>query len=171
MLVGSVSGWMLLTGHSPYRQWIAYRQAHLLLFTTRDDPGSDELGERLAARLRETLPDSKARVARAPDVDRVASLLASAQADTAVLTPEHALALLHGEPPFTAYGAIPLRALASGEQYVLVCRDEFKRRHAFLVAEALCRGDAPLLSLPGPDDALPAHPGALAVAAGTPPDE
>jgi hypothetical protein len=171
VLVGSVSGWMLLTGHSPYRQWIAYRQAHLLLFTTRDDPGSDELGERLAARLRETLPDSKARVARAPDVDRVASLLASAQADTAVLTPEHALALLHGEPPFTAYGAIPLRALASGEQYVLVCRDEFKRRHAFLVAEALCRGDAPLLSLPGPDDALPAHPGALAVAAGTPPDE
>jgi CRP-like cAMP-binding protein len=44
---------------------VTYRQAHLLLFTTRDDPGSDELGERLAARLRETLPASKARVARA----------------------------------------------------------------------------------------------------------
>jgi hypothetical protein len=170
-LAGSLAGWVLLTGHSPYRQWIAYRQAHLLLFTTREDPGSDELGERLAARLRETLPDSKAQVARAPHLDRVASLLASAQADTAVLTPEQALALLRGEPPFTAYGAIPLRALAKGEGYVLVCRDEFKRRHAFLVAEALCRGDAPLLSLPDADDALPAHPGALAAAAGTPPDE
>jgi hypothetical protein len=44
-------------------------------------------------------------------------------------------------------------------------------RHAFLVAEALCRGDAPLLGLPEADDALPAHPGALAVAAGTPPDD
>jgi hypothetical protein len=170
-LTGSFAAWMLLTGHSPYRQWIAYRQAHLLLFTTREDPGSDELGERLAARLRETLPDSKAQVARAPHLDRVASLLASAQADTAVLTQEQAQALLRGEAPFTAYGAIPLRALAKSEQYVLVCRDQFKPRHAFLVAEALCRGDAPLLSLPGADDTLPAHPGALAVAAGTPPDE
>ena len=170
-LAGSVAGWTLLTGHSPYGQWIAYRQAHLLLFTTRDDPGSDELGEQLAARLREALPDSKAQVARAPHVDRVASLLASGQADTAVLASKRALALLRGEPPFAAYGPIPLRALAKGGQYVLVCRDDFKPSHAFLVADALCRGDAPLLSLPDPNDALPAHPGALAAAEGTPPDE
>ena len=170
-LVFSVAGWALLTGHSPYRQWVAYRQAHLLLFTTRDDPGADELGERLAARLRETLPDSRAQVARAPHIDRVASLLASGQADTAVLTQELAVALLLGAAPFAEYGPVPLRALGRGERYVLVCRDDFKPRHAFLVTEALCQGEAPLLSLPDPSSALPAHPGALAVAGGTPPNE
>jgi hypothetical protein len=170
-LAGSAAGFALLTGHSPYLQWVTYRKVHLLLFTTRDDPGSDELGESLAARLRETLPASKARVARAPDGDRIASLLASAQADTAVLSHERAQALLRGEPPYAGYGAIALRALAKGEHYVLVCREDFKPRHAFLVADALCRGDAPLLSLPDAHDALPAHPGALAAAAGTPPDE
>ena len=33
---------LLLAGHTPYRQWKLYRQTHLLIFTTRDDPGSDE---------------------------------------------------------------------------------------------------------------------------------
>ena len=167
----SIVGWALLTGHSPYRQWVAYRQTHLLLFTTRDDPGSDELGERLAARLRETLPDTRAQVARAPHADRVASLLASSQADTAVLTEELAISLLLGAAPFAEYGPVPLRALGRGARYVLVCREEFKPRHAFLVAEALCQGEAPLLSLPDPNSALPAHPGALAVTSGTPPNE
>jgi len=167
----SAAGWALLTGHSPYRQWMAYRQAHLLVFTTRDDPGSDELGERLAARLRETLPESRAQVARAPHADRVASLLASGQADTAVLTLALALAMLRGEPPFLDYGAVPLRALGRGERYVLVCRDDFKPRHAFLIAEALSQGEAPLLSLPDPSSSLPAHPGALAVSGGIPPNE
>jgi hypothetical protein len=167
----TAAGWALLTAHSPYRQWMAYRQAHLLLFTTRDDPGSDELGERLAARLRESLPESRAQVARAPHADRVASLLASGQADTAVLTQELALALLRGEPPFLDYGAVPLRALGRGEHYVLVCRDDFKPHHAFLITEALCQGEAPLLSLPDASSPLPAHPGALAAVRGTPPDD
>ena len=167
----SAAGWALLTGHSPYRQWMAYRQAHLLVFTTRDDPGSDELGERLAARLRETLPESRAQVARAPHADRVASLLASGQADTAVLTQDLALAMLRGEPPFLDYGAVPLRALGRGQRYVLVCRDDFKPRHAFLIAEALSQGEAPLLSLPDSSSSLPAHPGALAVASGIAPNE
>jgi len=170
-LLGSVAGSFLLTAHSPYLQWVTYRKAHLLLFTTRDDPGSDELGELLAARLREALPASKARVARAPDGDRIASLLSSAQADTAVLSHDRAQALLRGEAPYAGYGAIALRALAKSEQYVLVCREDFKPRHAFLVADALCQGNAPLLSLPDANDALPAHSGALAVAAGTPPGE
>jgi hypothetical protein len=169
-LATAIAGWTLLSAHSPYRQWIAYRQAHLLLFTTRDDLGSDELGERLAARLREALPDSKARVARAPDIDRVASLLASGQADTAVLTHERAVALLRAEPPFHAYGAIALCALARDERYLLVCRDEFKPVHAYLVTSALCQGDAPLLALPDAGDVLPPHPGALAAAAGKRPD-
>jgi hypothetical protein len=51
--LATAGGVLLLSGHSPYRQWKLYRQSHLLLFTTRDDTRSDELGEALAARLRE----------------------------------------------------------------------------------------------------------------------
>ena len=76
---------LLLCGHTPYRQWKLYRQTHLLIFTTRDDPGSDELGERIAACLSTALPDSRARVARAPHAPRIASLITSSQADVAVL--------------------------------------------------------------------------------------
>ena len=61
-LLASSAASLLLAGHTPYMQWKLYRQAHLLIFTTRDDAGSDELGERIAARLRETLPDSQAQV-------------------------------------------------------------------------------------------------------------
>jgi len=167
----SAAGWALLTGHSPYRQWIAYRQAHLLLFTTREDPQSDDLGERLAARLRQTLPESRAQVARAPHADRLASLLSSGQADTAVVARELAVALLRGDPPFAEYGPIALCALGQTERHMLVCRADFRPRHAFLVAEALCRGEAPLLSLPDSSRAPPPHPGALAATSGSAPDE
>jgi len=167
----SATGLTVLSGHSPYRQWIAYRQRHLLLFTTRDDDGSDQLGERLAARLREALPESRAQVARAPHTDRVASLLSSGQADTAVLSHSVALSLMHGHPPFGDYGPVPLRALGQTADYVLVCRTDFRERHAFLVAEALCEGDAPLLTLPDASSTLPPHPGALAVASGNPPND
>jgi hypothetical protein len=167
----AAAGWTLLTAHSPYRQWIAYRQAHLLLFTTRDDPGSDELGEQLAARLRETLPDSRAQVARAPHMERMASLIVSGQADTAVLTRQHAQNLIDGAPPFADYGPIALRALGTRADYVLVCRPAFRSTHAFLIAAALCTGDTALLRLPALDDSIPPHAGAIAAASGKPPDE
>jgi len=167
----AAAGWALLTGHSPYRQWIAYRQAHLLLFTTRDDPQSDDLGERLAARLRQALPESRAQVARAPHADRLASLLSSGQADTAVVAQEVAVALLRGERPFADYGAVALCALGQAKRHMLVCRADFRPRHAFLVSEALCRGEVPLLSLPDPDHMPPPHPGALAVITGNAPDD
>jgi hypothetical protein len=48
---------------------------------------------------------------------------------------------------------------------------DFKPRHAFLIAEALSQGEVPLLSLPDASSSLPAHPGALAVAGGIPPNE
>ena len=140
---------LLLAGHTPYRQWKLYRQAHLLIFTSRDDPGSDELGERIAARLRVVLPDSNARVARAPHVARIASLITSSQADVAVLSHANAAALFARREPFTDYPAVALRVLVQTARYQLVCREDFKLDHAYLVAEALV-GDpgVPALTVP-----------------------
>jgi hypothetical protein len=161
---------LLLTGHSPYRQWKLYRQSHLLLFTTREDPRSDALGETLAARLREVLPDSRAAVGRAANRERLASLLSSGQADVAVMTAADALALYRGAVPFAGFAPLPLRVLVEGEGYQLVCREDFKREHAWLLAEALMREPrAAPLAVPqrgAGAESVPTHPGALAFARG-----
>ena len=168
-LLGSGVASLLLAGHTPYMQWKLYRQAHLLIFTTRDDAGSDELGERIAKRLLETLPDSKAQVARAPHVARIASLMTSGQADVAVLSHTNAAALFARQEPFSDYPPIALRVLVETLQYQLVCREDFRLDHGYLVAEALV-GDpgAPALTVPVGAGPVPTHAGALAFARGEP---
>ncbi len=169
-------GWVLLSGHSPYRQWMVYRQTHLIILTSRDDPGADDLGEKFAAIVRGALPDSKAVVGRGPQVQRIASLISTRQAEVGVLSRPNALAMYHGEGPFQQYGAIPLRVLVQNDAYQLVCRDDFLPQHGYLIAEALMdyalmQSAADLCwSVPAPNAAdagdIPPHAGALAFAEG-----
>lgn len=166
-MMGGLAAAGALTGHSPYRQWKLYRQSHLLLFTLRDDPRSDELGELLAAALRERLPDSRAQVSRAPHAYRVASLISSGQADVAFLRIEDAQALYQGEGAFADYGQVPLRILVEVEAYHLVCRDDFRGDHAYALVEALTLDPRPAdlrVPLPTGTGGVPVHAGALAFA-------
>ena len=170
-LLGAAAAGSLLSAHSPYRQWKLYRQAHLLVFTMRDDPRSDDLGELLAAALRERLPDSRARVARAPHAQRIASLVSSGQADVGLLRIEDARTLYRGEGAFADYGAVPLRVLVEVESDRLVCRDDFRFEHAYAVAEALSAAPPPAaLHVPrsAADGDVPTHAGALAFVRGEP---
>jgi hypothetical protein len=174
-LSAACAGGLLLSGHSPYRQWMVYRETHLLIITSRDDLGGDDLGEQLAALLREALPDSKAAVGRGPRAQRIASLLSSRQAEVGVLSRANALAMYRGAPPFEQYGALPLRVLVQNQSYRLVCRDDFLPQHGYLVAEALIgNGTALGLSIPARNAAdqgeIPPHVGALAFAEGQPLD-
>jgi len=168
-LLGSGAAALLLSGHTPYMQWKLYRQAHLLIFTTRDDAGSDELGERIAKRLLETLPESQAQVARAPHVARIASLITSNQADVAVLSHANAAALFARQDPFADFPPIALRVLVETPQYQLVCREDFRLDHGYLVAEALVgEPGVPALAVPTGAGPVPTHAGALAFARGEP---
>jgi hypothetical protein len=168
-LAAASAGWVLLSGHSPYRQWIVYRQTHLIILTSRDDLGADDLGEKFAAIVRGALPDSHAAVGRGPRVQRIASLISTQQVAVGVVSRPNALAMYHGEGPFQQYGAIPLRVLVQNDGYRLVCRDDFLPQHGFLLAEALMENGKDLgLSIPARDAAgtgdIPAHVGALAFA-------
>jgi hypothetical protein len=171
-LGGAVAAGLLLTGHSPYRQWLVYRQTHLIILTSRDDPGGDEFGEKAAKVLRTALPDSHARVARGPRTERIASLLSTRQADVAILSRTNAMAMYRGAQPFEQFGAIALRVIVEGNDHQLVCRDDFLLPHAYLVAEALLqdevRGDWRVPVASAADDAIPPHAGALAFAEGRP---
>jgi len=174
-LAAASAGWVLLCGHSPYRQWMVYRETHLIILTSRDDLEGDDLGEKIAAIVREALPDSRAAVGRGPHVQRIASLISTRQVAVGVVSRPNALAMYHGEGPFQQYGAIPLRVLVQNAAYRLVCRDDFLPQHGFLLAEALMQNGRDLgLSIPGHDALdsgdIPAHVGALAFAEGRPLD-
>lgn len=172
----AASSAILLTGHSPYRQWQVYRQTHLVILTSRDDPGADDLGEALAALIRGALPDSKAAVARGPAVQRIASLISTHQAEVGVVSYPNALAMYRGDPPFQSYGPIALRVLVQNASYKLVCREDFLPQHGYLLAEALSENGKDLgLFIPDGRASdvqdIPLHAGALAFAEGQPLDQ
>jgi hypothetical protein len=174
-LAAASAGSVLLCGHSPYRQWMVYRETHLVILTSRDDLGGDDLGEKIAAIVREALPDSRAAVGRGPRVQRIASLISTGQVAVGVVSRPNALAMYQGEGPFQQYGAIPLRVLVQNDAYRLVCRDDFLPQHGYLLAEALMERGADLgLSVPKRNAAdtgeIPPHVGALAFAEGRPLD-
>lgn len=165
------------SGHTPYRQWKIYRKRYLLILTSKTDVPSYPLGKRVAEVLATYLPTSKARVTRAPYTRRIASLISSKQMDVALLSRDDAAALLEGQPPFADYGPLPLRTIIGLGEYLLVCRNDFPARHAYLVAETLSknRKELPVTVAPAenglldPDANVPIHPGALAYFEGSPP--
>jgi hypothetical protein len=167
VFIGGVS--LLAGGHAPYGQWSVYRKRFLLILTTREDPTSHQLGTRIAALLAERLPESGARVSRAPHKERIASLISSKQMDVAVMHRNDAANLRAGSPPFAHYGPVPLWAIVAMGDYRLVCRADFPARHAWLIAEALSKDHASIgLSGDGSDARVPRHPGAQAYFSGAP---
>ena len=128
---------LVCSGHTPFQQWTVYRQRHLLILTDRSDPPSYPLGKRVAAVLATHLPLSRARVTRAPHTERIASLISSKQLDVALMSPSDAAALAAGLPPFKAYGPVALRTLLTVGGYLLVCREDFPDRHAYIVTQTL----------------------------------
>ncbi|MSQ60343.1 MAG: hypothetical protein EXR36_12055 [Betaproteobacteria bacterium] len=148
--------------HSPYRQWAVFRQRFLLVTTTRDDKGADDLGEEIARIVLAQLPDSRAQVSRARDWSVLASLLTTKQTELAVMAKERSAALYKGETPYQDFGPSPLRVIVQTDRYRLVCRDDFPVHHAYLLCEALMEEkEVQGFSVLG-DSVIPAHPGAMA---------
>ena len=160
---------LLATGHTPYRQWVVYRKRRLLIGTSRADAPTYPLGQKVAETLASNLPESKARPSRAPDPWRLASLLGSAQLDVAILAAADAEAMREGRPPFAEFGGLPLVSLFAMGSYLLVSRDDFPARHAYLVARTLSEHGAYLSkAAPALAARIPLHPAAAAFARGEP---
>lgn len=166
--------WPALSAHTPYRQWKLYRKQHLLIGTSKTDAPSFPLGKQVADLLLTYLPESSSRVTRAPDQQRLASLITTGQMELVLLSRSDTAALAAGRAPFEDFGETPLNALFTYGNYVLVCRPDFPYRHAWLVVRTLSEqaaaidGAAP--AEPG-GVPVPVHPGALAYAEGEPEPE
>lgn len=124
--------------HTPYGQWVVYRKKHLLIGAHRGDARTYALAKALAAGLATELPEAKARVARGPRPQRIASLIGTGQLFLAVLSSEEAERMANARAPFEGYRPTPVHALADlGGGYLLFAAPEFPEKHARLVAEAV----------------------------------
>lgn len=123
--------------HTPYNQWQVYRRKHLLVGCHKDASGTYALAKEIVALLDSHLPKARARVARAPTAQRIASLMATDQMDVAVMSADNANAMAAGAGDFKPYGKVPLQTLMQLEQWILVCRSDIPSRHAWLIADAL----------------------------------
>ncbi len=158
------------SAHTPYRQWKILRQRFLLVHSSRSDPVSDEIAEAVVELFDRVLPKANAMVARAPDEQRIASLLTTGQAVLAVMRADLAADLYRSEGAFRDFPGGQLRALVSVGDHLLVSVTSFPRHHAWLVTAALVENGGALgVRLPGPGDgdgAVPLHDGAHAFANG-----
>ena len=64
-----------LIGHAPWGQHQVYRQMHMLIMCSKIDKGAYLFTKKLEKTFNIYLPDAKARVARAPHLNRIIDLL------------------------------------------------------------------------------------------------
>ena len=150
--------------HTLYPQWVAYRRKHLLVGCHREDNETFRLAEMLVDEINHALPKAKARAARAPRAERLASLIGTDQMEVAVMTRAEAVEMRDGAGSFAPYGKIALTRLADFGPYVLAADAGFPIRHAWMVTTAIHSGGV-VQDIPKAV-ALPLHPGAEAQIAG-----
>jgi len=133
----AVAAAVLLSGHTPYQQWVVYRRKHLLIGCHKDDPRTYDLAKLTVEMLNAHLPAAKARVARAPHAGRLASLLGTGQMEVAIMDKASASAMTKGAGIFAPYGQTALHLLAPINDRILVAQADLPSRHAWLLTEAL----------------------------------
>lgn len=163
----AVAGAALLSGHSPYRQWYAYRGKHLIVVASVADAEASRLADAVAAQLAADVPESQAVSAQAKSAREVVQLLRSRQLPAAILDLSSAAAAYAGSAPFEREGPLALRKLAEFERHLLVVLDDFPEDKAFAIAGAAAAlGQQRLPEAPKTANsqvsAIPLHPGALA---------
>jgi TRAP-type uncharacterized transport system substrate-binding protein len=136
-IAAAVGACVLLTAHSPYRQWDVYRKTRLVIVASFEEQEAVRLGRRVAATLARHLPQSRAMFSRARDTNDLIRLVASKQLDVALVDEADAHAAANGARGFSDAGKVPLRSLAQIGPYLLVCRAEFPRAHAYQIAETI----------------------------------
>ncbi|MEL6196565.1 MAG: hypothetical protein AAFT19_01835 [Pseudomonadota bacterium] len=152
--------------HTPYGQWVVYRQKHLLIGAHRGDARTYALAKAIAAALADELPEAKARVARGPRPQRIASLMGTGQLLTAVLSMPEAAAMTVAAAPFENYRPVELRSLAAlDDDYALFASTLLPSDHAWLLVQAL---DHAGLAVAPSTGEIAGHPGADAFWRGDP---
>lgn len=137
-LAGALAQAAPSVAHTPYGQWVVYRQKHLLIGAHRGDARTYELAKTIVAGLARELPEARARVARGPRPQRIASLMSTGQLFVTVLSAEEAALMAQASGPFEGYRPTQIHALADlNDGYLLFATSDFPDDHARLVVQAI----------------------------------
>ena len=123
--------YILLSAHSPWGQYHAYRQQHLLIMSTREDIPTYPFSKLLIEVINQELPEASARPARARTFKRVQSLLSTGQIPLLLLSKKNARALIQGIGPFRKFGKTKSFVIYNFGDLVLLAEPNFPNRHAW----------------------------------------
>lgn len=145
----AIAGAVLLTGHSPYRQWYVFRAKHWFVVAARVDPQASRLADLVCAQLASRVPESQAMAAETETERDAVQLLRTHQLQMAIVTTAGASDAVQGSGAFRTEGSVPLRALRSFGSHLLVTLEDFPDDRAAQIAAALDDlprqdGDAPV---------------------------
>ena len=156
-----------LTGHSPYKQWHAFRSQRLIVVASGADSEACRIADAVSERMLALHPESKAVSAQARSARDVVQMLRTHQLPVAVLDLPTAIAAYAGRGEFEREGALRLETLTAFDGYLLLCLEDVPEDKAYAIAEASARlphsaqASAPI-SEASSAPAIPFHPGALA---------
>lgn len=151
--------------HSPWGHYAVYRQKHLLVLSTRDDPDSYGYSEHIVEAINRFSPEASARRARAVNLERAFNLLRTDQFQFALLSRTNIDAMREASGAFAGYAPVDLKTIYQFNQLELVVVGHFADELVAIVANAVL---TQMADLPG---ALPLeivlkfetlHPGARA---------
>ena len=123
--------YILLSAHSPWGQYHAYRQQHLLIMSTREDIPTYPFSKLLIEVINQELPEASARPARARTFKRVQSLLSTGQIPLLLLSKKNARALINGTGPFKKFGKTKSFVIYNFGDLVLLAEPNFPNRYAW----------------------------------------
>jgi TRAP-type uncharacterized transport system substrate-binding protein len=148
---------LLLLGHSPYRQWYAYRAKHLVVVSAESRRGAAALAHAVAEAIASGVPGSKAVAATVRTSAEVVQLLRSGQLQVGLLPSAVARQAFGGTGAFVDEGPVPLRAVAVLGDDLLVVLDSYPPSRSRDLARAIAahRGTWPELVPAGFEGASP----------------
>ena len=126
-------------GHAPWGQWQVYRMRHMLILSVIEDKNSYPFSKKIIDSLEQTLPESRARPARARGFRRVYSLLSTDQMPLVVLSKDVAISLLYGTGVFSEFSPVNMNLVYDFGSMVLLARPKMPDSHTWRITDAFIR--------------------------------
>jgi hypothetical protein len=140
--------------HSPWGQYVVYRQKHLLVLSTRDDAASYPYSKRLVEVINKGAPEASARPARAINLDRAYNLLRSDQFQFALLSAANVEAMRTAAGQFSGKPSVDLRTVYKFDDLEFVVRADFPDNLVSIVTDAVLSNIGALPGALPPEDVL-----------------
>ena len=156
--------YLIFSAHSPWGQYLAYREQHLLIMSTREDAPTYPYSKILVDVINKQLPEASARAARARTFRRVQGLFSTNQMPLLLLSKKNAKALIKGKGVFKKFGAADAKIIYYFDDLVLLAQPSFPDKFAWLLTNAIVKGEKELLGATSPLNIrkiTDIHPGTL----------